>query len=177
MCTMGRDWDRLGRTLAVARKAAGLTQGELAANLDLARATIQKVERGHEYGKITSIHRAIARRVGWTEDSIETVLAGGEPTLAEAGAHAPPTVGQAPALDSVLDELSERVRLALLGGRVVDGDVIDLAPDDPDSVAVLILKRGERPNATPEQMRSDLRKWSALQRAAREIFSDDDSDQ
>lgn len=173
---MTRDWARLGKHLTESRRAAGLTQADLASQLNLSRSTIQKVERGAPFVRSLAIHTAMARAVGWSEESVEQVLAGGDPVLADREAHAPPGQGGGE-LDTALADLSRRVRMALLGGEVVDGDVIDLAPDDPDSVAVLILKRGAaRPDATREEMRADLQKWARLQRAARKIFSDDGSD-
>jgi len=173
---MERQWDRLSRAIASARRGKGMTQDEMAAALEVGRATIQKMESGHVYSKVQPVHRSAARVLGWSEKSVEQILSGGEPTLVEAG-EALPAPGRGSELDEVLNDLSEHVRMALLGGKVVDGDVIDLASDDPDSVAVLILKRGNRPNVTPEQMRDDLRKWSKLQRAAREIFSEGPADQ
>ncbi|MFD9124907.1 helix-turn-helix transcriptional regulator [Kitasatospora sp. NPDC059571] len=170
---MTHDWPALGRAVAHARKALGMTQQDLASAVGVGRSTVQSLERGERaHPKVLHTHLAIARALGWTEGSIEQVLTGGAPTPAGAS-RSTHEIGAPTAAASVLDELSERVRLALIGGKVVDGDVIDLAPDDPDSVAVLILKRGERPDATPEQMREDLRKWAKLQRAAREIFSED----
>lgn len=173
---MASDWARLGRLLGDARKTRGTSQIDLADQLSVSRATVQKIERGSEpaRGVPTPTYRQMARAVGWTEGSVELVLAGGEPVLAEREDHGPPGEPGGE-LDSALEALSERVKLALLGGQVVDSDVIDLAPDDPDSVAVLILKRGARPGATREEMTADLQKWARLQRAARQIFSDDQS--
>jgi transcriptional regulator with XRE-family HTH domain len=169
---MTRDWTALGRAITARRKMLGLTQQDLATAVGVGRSTVQSLERGERaHPKVLHSHRAIARTLGWTEASIEDVLDGGGPVLLDQPTK-PPSASDG-TMEDVLDALSERVKMALLGGRVVDGDVIDLAPDDPDSVAVLILKRGERPNATPEQMRADLRKWAKLQRAAREIFSED----
>jgi transcriptional regulator with XRE-family HTH domain len=171
---MERDWARFGQAVKTARATAGdMTQEALAAAAGVGVSTIQTLERGsRHYAKITANHRAVARALGWTEDSVERVLAGGDPVAANVPSHPEPAgraVATAPA-DDLLDGLTERVKLALAGGKIMDSDVIDLAPDDPDSVAVLILKRGDRPGATLEETRERLRKWAALQRAAREIF-------
>jgi transcriptional regulator with XRE-family HTH domain len=177
---MEQDWERLGEAIRQRRQAIGMSQIELAEAAGLGRSAVQGVERGRSYARPQLSHRSIAQALGWTAESIVAVLAGEEPTLSEAGAAptpAPAAEGAnqgSPEVDTLLDDLSEHVKLALLGGQVVAGDVIDLAPDDPDSVAVLILKRGKQPNASPEQMRARLRKWAQLQRAARDIFSDED---
>lgn len=172
---MERDWARLARTIAGTRKLLDMTQADMADRAGVSRTAIQKMERpGTVYAKVQPLHRVVARILGWTEDSIEAILAGGSPTPAESAAGAPTQLAPPDAdSDALPDGLSERARLALLGGKVVSDDVIDLAPDDPERTAVLVYKRGDRP-ATPEQMRDDLRKWAKLQRAAREIFSDSD---
>lgn len=174
---MEQDWARLGRAVTRARKAAGLSQIELGDAAGLSRSAVQSIERGRSFSAPQLSHRSVAQVLGWTPGSIVDVLAGGEPTLV---AGAPPTrsesVGSAPATaaDDLLDDLTERVRAALLGGTVADADAVPLGDEDGDGEVVLIWKRGERPDLTPEQLRADLKKWSRLQRVAREILADDE---
>lgn len=179
MGRMERDWTRLGRAIADARKAKGMTQDELAGAVGVGRSTVQSLERGaRQHPKVLPTHRAIARVLDWTESSIEAVLTGGEPTGSGRGPTPvpPATTGHGDSqADELLDDLTERVRLALLGGRVVDSDVVELGPDDGESEVVMIWKRGERPDLTPDQRRAEARKWSRFQRVAREILAEDDT--
>lgn len=173
---MDGDWAHLARQLARARKVAGLTQGELAEALGVGLSTVQKMERpGVPWAKVSPTHRLAARYLGWTDDSIDRVLAGGEPVMAEGAADAR-LAQAADAQQSAFEELtagmSDRAIEALRRGRTVDTVVVDLAPDDPDTVAVLIYKRGASSDASPERKRRDLQRWSRLQRAALEIFSE-----
>jgi transcriptional regulator with XRE-family HTH domain len=164
-----------------ARKTAGLSQVELADEAGLSRSAVQSIERGREFGAPQLSHRSVAQVLGWTPDSVASVLAGGEPVrsapaaglsqLAGNAAPLPPTEG----VDELLDDLTERVRMALLGGTVADADAIGLGDEPDDGEVVLIWKRGERPDVTPEQLRADLKKWARLQRVAREILAADDS--
>lgn len=80
---MDRDWARLGDAVRHARKSAGLKQDELADAVNVSRATIQAIERGDSFKKVTHTHRAIAAYFEWDPGSIETTLAGGEPKPAE----------------------------------------------------------------------------------------------
>lgn len=174
---MEQDWARLGGAVTKARKAAGLSQIELADAAGLSRSAVQGIERGKPFGAPQLSHRSVAQVLGWTPGSIADVLAGGEPTLASAvpGLAAEPAAsGSTSAADDLLDDLTERVRAALLGGTVADADAVPLGDEDGDGEVVLIWKRGQRPDLTPEQLRADLRKWARLQRVAREILSDDD---
>src|SRR5438105_4190259 len=79
-----RDWERLGNAFAEARKAAGLTQVDVAKRLSVTRTPIQAIERGRQpnnnpYIKVTATMRAYARLIGWTEDSPARILHGEEP--------------------------------------------------------------------------------------------------
>jgi transcriptional regulator with XRE-family HTH domain len=172
MCSMERDWVRLAREIAAERERAGMTQLQLAAAVGVGRSAIQKLERGHEYSRIQPVHRAVARVLGWTEASIELILDGGAPEAAAAKQEETPS---GPDLDADLSDLPLRVLHAIGAGRLVDSAVINLDPDDPEATATLVLKRGARADASPEQLREDLRKWSELQRAARRIYGDDQS--
>ncbi|MCG6493380.1 helix-turn-helix transcriptional regulator [Kitasatospora sp. A2-31] len=176
---MEQDWGRLGRAVREAREAAGLSQVELAELAGLSRSAVQSIERGRAFGAPQLSHRSVAQVLGWTPDSIALVLAGGEPARSTPSAMAyQPTVSVATSsetesVDGLLDDLTERVRTALLGGTVADADAIGLGDEPDDGEVVLIWKRGQRPDATPEQLRADLKKWARLQRVAREILADD----
>ncbi|MFC5888533.1 helix-turn-helix transcriptional regulator [Kitasatospora sp. CM 4170] len=176
---MEQDWGRLGRAVREAREAAGLSQVELAESAGLSRSAVQSIERGRAFGSPQLSHRSVAQVLGWTPDSVALVLAGGEPARSAPSATAyQSTVSVVPSpdaesVDELLDDLTARVRAALLGGSVADADAIGLGEEPDDGEVVLIWKRGQRPDATPEQLRADLKKWARLQRVAREILADD----
>lgn len=174
---MDTDWARLARHYAAARRLAGLTQEQAWTALGVGKSTLQKLEReSSTYAKVQPVHRTAARLYGWTDDSPERILAGGDPVPAEAAPAAAEVTDADPAWQTALtDGMSERARDALLRGRTVDTDVIDLAADDPDASAVLIFKRGVSSDVSPERKLSDLRKWAKLQRVAREIFSEEET--
>lgn len=184
---MGYDWAHFGSVVKAARTAKGMTQADLAAEVGVSLSTVQGIERGaRTQQKILPVHGAVFRALGWEEATIKVVLQGGQPPAAVGrsassatdgpqqpiGAGAVP-VGDDP-VDDLLDDLTERVRTALLGGTVADADAIGLGDEPDDGEVVLIWKRGERPDATPDQLRADLKKWARLQRVAREILADDD---
>jgi transcriptional regulator with XRE-family HTH domain len=159
-----------------ARKAAGLSQVELAEAAGLSRSAVQSIERGKTFDAPQLSHRSVAQALGWSAPSIAAILSGGEPATAGpilVAARRPASVAPEP-VDDLLDDLTERVRAALLGGTVADADAIGLGDEPDDGEVVLIWKRGERPDATPDQLRADLKKWARLQRVAREILADDD---
>ncbi|MFH8380686.1 helix-turn-helix transcriptional regulator [Kitasatospora sp. NPDC018058] len=171
---MDRDWGRLGRAVKAARQDSGMTQDDLAKAVGVGLSTVQTLERGsRSYAKVNATHKAIAKAVGWTEDSVEAVLAGGNPTIQGRHGDVTPSVeAEGEVVDELLDELTGRVRAALLGGRVADATAIALdTPDEGD--VVIIWKEGETRDLTPEERRKLQKKWSRLQRAAHEIFSED----
>lgn len=142
---MDRDWAKLGEAVRHARKSAELKQDELAAAVNVSRATIQAIERGDSFKKITHTHRAIAAHFGWDPGSIEATLAGGEPSPAEASADtAPPAFN---GVASAPEDLPLRIKAALADGPLVDAAVIALptedGDEDPDAQMVVIV-RGRR---------------------------------
>ncbi|MFB7910223.1 helix-turn-helix transcriptional regulator [Kitasatospora sp. NPDC056076] len=170
---MDRDWGRLGRAMKAARVDCGMTQDDLARVVGVGLSTVQTLERGsRSYAKVNATHKAIAKAVGWTEDSIEAVLAGGNPTVRGWHGDTKPGDIEDGEVDELLDDLTERVRAALLGGKVADATAIELDSEDEGKV-VLLWKRGEQQNLTPGQQRKLEKKFSRLQRAAHEIFSED----
>lgn len=184
---MGYDWAHFGSVVKAARAAKGMTQADLAAEVGVSLSTVQGIERGaRTQQKILPVHKAVFRALGWDEATIAVVLQGGQPPSVSTRAAEAMVVALQPAVsieagvaaggevDDLLDDLTERVRAALLGGTVADADAIGLGDEPDDGEVVLIWKRGERPDATPEQLRADVKKWARLQRVAREILADDD---
>ncbi|WPO73968.1 helix-turn-helix domain-containing protein [Streptomyces sp. KN37] len=161
-----RDWVRLGRAFAEARKGVPLTQEEVAERLHVSRTPVQAIERGRQsngknFTKVTSTMRSYARLVCWTEDSIDQVLAGGDPRVIETPEAARP---------HPLAGLSPAVEMELHSGETVDQTVLHLGPNESDARVVVIVKSGE--NATKEEMDEAMRQWSRARRHLQSITSD-----
>lgn len=83
MTLVNPHYERLMRLIAEARKREGLErQIDMVRASGLSKSTISRLEQGQELGEASL--RAIAKTIGWTGDSAEDVLAGGEPTIAVA---------------------------------------------------------------------------------------------
>lgn len=159
---MQRDWARLGAALRAGREARGLGQAEVGEAIGVKRGAMRNIENG-SMAKVSTTVRAYARAVGWTDDSIEAVLAGGEPTIAPADGDRDARAAESVAV-AVPEELPLRIQTALTEGQLLDTAVIDLAGDDddgPDAHMVVVLKGGSK--ATPEQLRRALLKWEQME--------------
>jgi transcriptional regulator with XRE-family HTH domain len=161
---MDRDWVRLGKALQAARKAKGLRQPDVAAALHISLATVQAIERGHEFAKPTPSVRAFARLVDWTEASVDQVLAGGDPNhvhhakgslsavtslTASASAERPEGPPQLPL--RIVDELED-------DGALLDSTVVHLG----DGTRMVVVVKGQ-PGASPEEIRRNLEAWRRTQ--------------
>jgi DNA-binding XRE family transcriptional regulator len=169
MGVMDLDWARLGKALQAAREALKPKpkQEELAAELGVGRSVIQLIEGGHEYKKPTPTIRNFARRVGWTDESVDRVLAGGEPILAAEPSTEVPGYYPFPGLPlRIKHELKSE-------GEVVDTVVIPLG----DGGSAVVVVRNP-PNATPEQRQRNLDAWLHMQAQLRELdYSDENGTQ
>lgn len=78
-----KDWQRLAKYAARRRAELGLTQIEVAQRGPLSLDRVQAIEGGksarYRLGTLVALERAL----GWTEGSVERILAGGEPNVAE----------------------------------------------------------------------------------------------
>lgn len=157
---MDLDWDRLGTALQAARQAIEpeLTQDDLAVELGVGRSTIQNIERGQAFKRPTPTIRTFARRVGWTDDSVDRVLAGGDPKLTGEPPTKVPGYYPIPGLPLRIEhELKSE-------GELVDTFVIPLGDG---ASAVVVVKNP--PDATPEQRQRNLDAWLRMQAQLREL--------
>lgn len=165
---MDRDWGRLGKALRAARQDehVKLSQEEMAEALGVGRSAIQMIERGAEKKKPTPTMRAYARYVGWTDDSVETVLAGGDPTQ----------VTDIPAAEEAGTVSAGGSRLPLRivheledDGALLDSVVVQLG----DDARMVVVVKG-KPNATPAEIKRNLEAWHKAQRHLRAIHDEDE---
>lgn len=156
---MERKWLVLGRALRAGRKRAGLTQVDVARAIGVSRTPIQAIERGEEFGRPTGTMRSYARLVGWTDDSIEAVLEGGDPTYRSDTAQPQPAESGLPV--SILEEIAE--------GRLIDTAVIEL-PGSNARMTVVV----RAPDASPEEIKRDLLAWRRARRHLQGIGDTDD---
>jgi DNA-binding XRE family transcriptional regulator len=148
---MDLDWDRLGKALQAARlsKRPKLRQPDAAAAIGASRAVIQLIEGGKEYRKPTATIYAYARLLGWTEDSVDRVLAGGEPAMADVAE------SEAPADSKLPMRIQHELRQE---GELVDTAVIPLG--DGGTMVVVVKNPAD---ATPEQRKANLSAWLEAQ--------------
>lgn len=97
--------ERLGQLVKQQRKALRLTVKEATLAAGVSDTTWGKVEAGKPVGDDTL--ERIAHTIGWTEDSVAVVLAGGTPSLVEGAARKT----DEDLLIGVVRELSQEVRL------------------------------------------------------------------
>lgn len=153
---MDRDWARLGASLRAAREHLGLEQQQVAEQIGVKRGALRNIEVG-DISRVTPTVRAYSRTVGWTDDSVDNVLLGGDPTPEMPATPTETTT----AADITPDELPLRIKAALAAGPLLDAVVIDLPTEegeDPEAQMVVIVK-GRRGNATPEQIQRALLQW------------------
>ncbi|MEV0917901.1 helix-turn-helix transcriptional regulator [Streptomyces sp. NPDC049967] len=155
------DWVRLGEAFKTARAThePKLTQDDVQRALDVSRATVQNIERGKVFSRPSASHQAYARLVGWTEDSVEQVLAGGDPVSAVESSQA--VVEQS---TPVPDGLPLRIAEELTAGQLLDTMVIRL----PGGGQAVVVARGKE-NGTPEEIQAALEAWRRAQPKLEEI--------
>lgn len=168
MCLMDRDWARLGAALRAARQDLDLEQQQVAERIGVKRGALRNIEVG-EISRVTPTVREYARIVGWTEASIDAVLAGGDPTR-----DAVPPDESVTVLASAPEDLPLRIKAALAAdGPVLDTAVINLfqGADADDDVQMVVVVKG-RKTATPEQIRKALLQWEKTEAQIRRTGSE-----
>lgn len=78
----GLDWQRLGRFVLARRNKLGITQVELQARGGPSASTIQNIELCQITSLKPATKRKLAKGLGWTLESVDALLAGGDATLA-----------------------------------------------------------------------------------------------
>jgi transcriptional regulator with XRE-family HTH domain len=167
---MDRDWTRLGKAIADARRASDCTQEQFADAIGVKRGALQNIERG-KIKTVTTTLRVIESKLGWAKGSIEAVLEGGDPQGApepEGGQVGPEEHPLALAPELPLDILHE---LSAETGPVIGAGVLTVPGASPGSRLIVVFK-GE-PDASPEEIRADLLAWSAEQRRLRGLPTDE----
>ncbi|NEB42347.1 helix-turn-helix transcriptional regulator [Streptomyces sp. SID14515] len=147
---MDQDMARLGAALKATRLARRPkpTQVEAADAIDVSRANLQAIERGTASTKVTPAIRAYARYLGWTTESVDRVLIGGEPELAQA------TETKEPDPEQRISTEAARLPLRVVDAIESEGALVDTAliPLGDDATMVLVVKG--RPGATADEIRA-----------------------
>jgi transcriptional regulator with XRE-family HTH domain len=156
---MDDEWVRLGAAVREAREAKGLKQAQLGEAVGVGATTIANIERARTRA-ITPTLRSVARVLDWPPDTIETVLAGGEPPAPGDGEDvvAQDGQGQVALLQaktySAPEGMPLRVARALAEGATLDTTIVPLGP----GADMVVVVKG-KPTASPEELRAALLAW------------------
>jgi len=155
MGLMTRDWARLARTIRRARESRRMTQQELATAAGVSESTVQNLEdEENSYRRRPPSLSPIARALGWTPDSPDLVLDGGDPVLREEP--------EAPARQTA--PLPRRLQYELTAGGIVDFEVLDYSPRGGKLIVI-----ATSPAEDDEAAAEDVREWTRMQRRIRGI--------
>lgn len=167
---MAKDWKRLADAVRDARKRHDppLRQEDLAERAQVSLGSIQTLERGAGYTRMPRAAYSVAHVLGWTTESIDAILAGGDPTYREQAETAAAPPSQAP---DYAARLPLAVRDALSAGELVDTEVLDLGPDDSGMRMIVVVTREERSPGDVEEMRARLAQWAKKKGELRRIAS------
>jgi hypothetical protein len=135
---------------------------------------------GKGFSRMPASARATAHYFGWSEDSISSILAGGDP------ADAKPTIDPSSAAVEELarmiaagevaaSELPRRIALALTAsGPLLDATIIELAGDsgEPEGEIVVIVKG--KAHASQAQLDRAVAQWEIAERRLRSGAQDAD---
>lgn len=169
--TRERDWEKLGKAYAEARKATGLTQEDVAEQLHVSRTTIQAIERGalpggNPFTKVTATMRAYGRLLGWTDSSPDHVADGGSPERAadlEAPRPIPSKYDLPPAID-----------YELRSGKTLESTVVHLGEDEDDDTRIIVVLKGAD-GLSDEELDDLWRKWRRTRRHLQAIPGETDT--
>jgi transcriptional regulator with XRE-family HTH domain len=164
-----RDWERLGREFAAARKAAGLSQVQVADQLRVTRTPIQAIERGRQpngrpFNKVTATMRAYARLVGWTEDSPDHIADGGQAETAPEPAAAP---------EMPKSDLPPAIERELRSGKHLDSTVVHFGAEDDDTRIIVVLKGAE--DLSEDELEKLWQQWRRTRRHLQAMPPDTDA--
>lgn len=170
--TRERDWEKLGKAYAEARKATDLTQADVAERLHVSRTTIQAIERGalpngSTFSKVTSTMRAYARLLGWTDASPDHIADGGDPEAAPSlEAAAAPSKG----------DLPPAVDRELRSGRTLDHTVVHLGNEDEGDTRIIVVLKGAE-DISEEELDRMWQQWRKTRRHLQAIPGESDTPQ
>ena len=155
MYRMTSKWARLGQKLKSARTARGIGVLEATTAIGIKRGALYNIEKG-EITRVTPSVKTYAHLVGWTEDSVEAVLDGGEPTMRGEGQAERSATDHGSLLDrdgnprdvapsashQMPTDLSVRIQQALGEGPLLDARVAEVTTPT-GLVRATIVIRGE----------------------------------
>jgi transcriptional regulator with XRE-family HTH domain len=150
MRAMATKWTRLGQELRAARIDLGIEQQQIAVAIGVGRGAVGNIERG-VVAKLTPTIREYARAVGWTDDSPERVLAGGEPVPR----HADPQAVSGGEGHGATTDLAVDVQESLRRGPLLRSQVVEVETPTGKVRATIVL-RGEE-GLSAEELLASLR--------------------
>ena len=81
---MSEDWDRLAQAIHDRRIELGLSRQRVASTAGVSLGSVKNLEKkGRSYERTPPSLALVAEALGWTRESPRTVLAGGDPKLAD----------------------------------------------------------------------------------------------
>lgn len=174
MCTMNRDWARLGDEIVRAYESLGLRHSEFVDLTGVSRSTLHRLERAIGAAPSDATLAKVERALSWPLGTCIAIAEGGD--APEAKLPAAVTVRKPAAFNdpSVLDQLPTQISNELQQpGEVLGVDVVDLGPDGSGARMIVVLKRdasGAEPD--PETIRATMKEW---QRKRRELWRQGDA--